>query len=144
MIETKQANGPAQAVQDGRRGHAQDPQENNVRGTTDDEQGSDGRNGQDGQPGQEVKGPARIGAKRPIESVLDEAPRAYPSLEVRGPSPYGSNNGKDDPSLDVAGVVHAVVEGNRDRRGVDKDQKGKQEEPPPPPAVVPRKRQLGQ
>ena len=143
--EGNQQQRAAEAVQNRRGGHAQDAQPDDVRGAADDEERRDGRDGHDGDPGQHVEAPAGVGAERAVEALLlDEAQGADGELEVRGPAPDGGDDGEDDPALDVAGVVQAIVQRDWQGRGVDEDEEGEDEEPPAAPPVVPREGQLGQ
>lgn len=116
-----------------------------MRSTAHDKQCRDDCDGEYRGPIQRVKAPAASAPQWPIEPLLlDQAQGADRKLEISRPSPDGGDDGEDDPALDVAGIVHAVVEGNRDRRGIDEDEKCEDEEPPAFSAMMPSEGQLGE
>lgn len=99
-----------------------------MRRTSDHKQRRDSRNGNNGRPSRHIKTPPTVRPQRPIEPLLlDETERPQPKLQIRRSAPDSRHDGKNDPALHVPRIPHAVVQRNRQGRGIDKHQKRKEE-----------------
>lgn len=132
-----------QAVQQGRHGHAQYSQPNNVRRGSNDEEGGDYSYCNRRSPIQIVETPPVVRPKRPIETFLfHELNRPYAEFQIGRTAPDGCDDGKGDPTLNVSTVSEAIVEGNRHNASVNPHNEYQENKLPSLLATVPGEGQL--
>jgi len=100
----------AVTVQNRRGRHAQNPQPHIMRSAANDKQSRDDEDSKGGRVRQHIEAPPMIRSQGSIEPVhLDQSERTESEFEIRGATPDGCHNSKDNPAFDIASVLHAVV-----------------------------------
>jgi hypothetical protein len=114
-----------------------------MRSATNDKQSRDNKDSKGGRVRQHIEAPPMIRSQGSIEPVhLDQSERTESEFEIRGATPDGCHNSKDNPAFDIASVLHAVVQSDRNGGCVDEDEECKDEKSPTFPAMMPSKRKL--
>lgn len=110
VIKSDETKDSAETIKNRNSRHAKHSQPNFMRRTADDEQSRDNSDCQSRSPCQGIEAPAASRSQRPIKPFLFyQAKRANGKFEVCWATPNSGDDSEDDPPLDVARIVHAVV-----------------------------------